>query len=802
MSDLDRPIYDRVKAIFHDNHFHPDPHFPDRSPPPFDPTDFKYTLEQETTHIRAFCIELFKLVNGSPSHPTRLDRKFSELLNCKFRPTGNDSRFRDEPLSEVEGMVIQRTLQLLRRLPETPLELPGPSQEVPTAYFSPPREQNDSHAPVWGNLRVASYLSTNVIRMAMCIVIYPFMAKGKLSELVNLVAALLDSAAHLYSAAKTKEARYKWFITRVFLWASWQRAVMLYFSFLLAINLTSGVDDEIASRATFLRSFSPTSGISLQEWSKRYAAVGKSHFMCTWAFELLRKNPVCISMDFRRFHQLHSNYFSHYPARCSSNSKVSCKGDHPHSCQRFVGMVVKDQSAHDRGCTGCERLIWDETSFRSVSGAKAVSLESNVGIRLRYQAASENTLAISHVWSHGQGGRPEIGMNRCLHERYESIARTMGCDSYWMDTPCIPTDRVLRREAIRNINHIFAHSKVTLVCDRDLMEINIAGNISVELRELILVTVLTCDWSIRAWTFLEAFRARQSIHLLCKNNRTISLKETVEIVHREGSLDIGALLLTVPHLLPRVRRLDGPGVATADKYPDMLRSRQRSKPLTQGFLTVENSAMFLSHRPASRPSDNIVIWSLLVNEKVYENAIAFWRGRQDHIIHTSFLVSTAPRLDIWRFGWAPASPHIFLDASAVSKPRSMGFDEVSSEVGRVTAEGLKGNWLFCKLGRLAMTISKLPLGRKALQFSNIRTIRKKFLRYYEWGALLRPVVANEPGDYIPAPNQEDESRILVVVCGSNDVLHDDAVWEWRGVHEWDSREPLPTFTYKKQILVV
>ena len=352
-------------------------------------------------------------------------------------------------------------------------------------------------------------------------------------------------------------------------------------------------------------------------------------------------------------------------------------------------MAIKDQSAHDRKCTGCDRLIWDETSFRSISGAKAVSLENDV--KLRYRAASERTLAVSHVWSHGQGGRPETGMNRCLHERYSSIARPMGCDSYWMDTPCIPSDHVLCREAIREINHIFAQSEATLVCDRDLMEIEVAGDFCVELRELVLVTAMTCDWNVRAWTLLEAFRARQSIHLLCNNNRTISLKETVEIVHREGSLDMGALLLTVPHLLPRVRRLDGPDRATAGNDPEMLRMRERYKPLAQRFLMVENSGMYLSHRPASRPGDDIVIWSLLLNEKVYETAIDFWRSRQDQIIHTSFLVFSTTRLNIWRLGWGPVSPRIFSDSSAASEPRSMGMDQVSSEVGLITAEGLEGN---------------------------------------------------------------------------------------------------------------
>ncbi len=522
--------------------------------------------------------------------------------------------------------------------------------------------------------------------------------------------------------------------------------------------------------------------------------------MCAWAFQLLRSNPVCLSMDFRKFYRLYCGKFDRYSARCTPDGKFSCKGDHPHSCQRFVGMAISNQSAHDRGCRGCEKLTWDETSFRSTSGAKAVSLDETGGNRQRYRTASKNTLAISHVWSHGQGGRPETGMNYCLHERYKSIARSIGCDSYWMDTPCIPTDHVLRREAIMNINKIFAQSKATLVCDRDLMEVEIDDNVSVEVRELILITAMTCDWNVRAWTFLEAFRARHSIHLLCKDNKMVSLKKTVEIVHREGSLDIGALLLTVPHLLPRVHRLDESDIVTPDTYPRTWAIMQMHKPLSQGFLSVENSAMFLSHRPASRPGDDIVIWSLLLNEKVYETAIDFWRSRQGHLVHTSFLVSTTSRLNIWRLGWAPASPCIFLHSSAAS--RSMGINDVTSEVGLITAEGLKADWLFCKLGTLTMTVSKLPLGRRALHLSNVQIIRKNFLQNYQWGALLRPLRANEPGEYMPATNQEDVSRVLVVVCGTNDLSHDDVPWEWRGVHEWDPRERLPAFKYKKQILLV
>ena len=138
-------------------------------------------------------------------------------------------------------------------------------------------------------------MSSNVIRVAMCTIIHPWISKGKLSEFINHIAALLDSAAQASSAAKIHGARCKWFVVRAFLWPSWQRTVMIYFSFLLALNLDSGVDDGQASRAVFLQSLAPTSGMSLQEMSKRYETLGKSHYMCAWAFDFLRKNPVFLT---------------------------------------------------------------------------------------------------------------------------------------------------------------------------------------------------------------------------------------------------------------------------------------------------------------------------------------------------------------------------------------------------------------------------------------------------------------------------------------------------------------------------
>ena len=57
-----------------------------------------------------------------------------------------------------------------------------------------------------------------------------------------------------------------------------------------------------------------------------------------------------------------------------------------------------------------------------------------------------------------------------------------------MDTPCIPENHELQGEAITNINKVFYESKVTLVCDRDLMDIDIE-DLTLTKKEWILATV-------------------------------------------------------------------------------------------------------------------------------------------------------------------------------------------------------------------------------------------------------------------------------------------------------------------------
>ena len=152
-----------------------------------------------------------------------------------------------------------------------------------------------------------------------------------------------------------------------------------------------------------LRGSMPSPGVTLQDMSKRHAARSKSAYMCGWNLELLQNNPVCIGGDFRRFHQLYNAAFGSCSARCFAGQPYPCIGESPRNCQRFYGTATQDQSAHDQHCSGdCKVLIWDEDSYRNLSGSRAVCLAQTLTspiVSLRYCNATGRTLAISHVWS-------------------------------------------------------------------------------------------------------------------------------------------------------------------------------------------------------------------------------------------------------------------------------------------------------------------------------------------------------------------------------------------------------------------
>ncbi|KAL6712940.1 hypothetical protein ACLMJK_009495 [Lecanora helva] len=777
------------------------------TPAPIDCYSFTYVLEnrqhrffsKEKQHTlrEEFCRRLYERLDDAGAHCAGLDTLFSELFTCNL--------VYDDP-----SHVVSKACGLLQRLPSVPVKLPDLPADIDTALPNACEfalSHITSGSIQWSHLQVVSRVTANVMRLAIIVAIYGVTASSNnFRLLINTIADLLSTASLLSSSAERDDDRCRWFLVRAFLWTSWQRGSMLYFYSIVGSNARSGFYDHNGDTYV-LKSPLPAPGVSIQEMSTKFAGVCKSDYLCGWAFELLRSHRCAIGLDFRRFHRRFSATFGDHNGRCIARHEESCEGDGPASCQRFRGMKIENQSMHDDECRkDCARMVWNEASYRSVEGGRAVRLADGHS-QLTYCEASNQTLAISHVWSHGQGGRPEEGhgMNACLHRRYTSIAKSLGCDSYWMDTPCIPEDHRLRREAIMKINEIFEQSKATLICDRDLMDID-ASDLDITVRETIIVTAIVCDWNLRAWTFLEAFRGRDHTHVLCKGNIVVSLRDTVKAIYDYGSIDIALFLLTVPHLLPsRTRK----GVRSRKDGP--------SKP---GFVTLETAASHLSHREASRSGDDVVIWSLLLDDTVSTSAIEFWTNRVGKTISTAYLISSAPRVDIRGWKWAPSSPtaQSLEVKSKDARFRLMADGNVGADLGNITQDGLSAQWLMYdfvggRLGSRALSIftrydmePHFPQGQ-----NNLRRIRQKFLAKHIWGAILQPrkFGSLEPGDNLDEPvvHRSDSIRQFVAVCGTNERYYwfwkkqHRIPWTWCGVYEWDMREPLPQFVRIDDILI-
>ncbi|KAI4236642.1 MAG: hypothetical protein LQ349_002415 [Xanthoria aureola] len=491
----------------------------------------------------------------------------------------------------------------------------------------------------WDNLFVTSFVDTNNMIFMLKIVDlghqpnYNFALSFQ--AYVNLLGELVDQYGALVDAAKfgTQEIfddlapsvqalRAAFFpavldehdqnlsVLKAYLWTVWQRSVMLFFYYVIGVRLwhesLSTWDSLLAIRGMG----------RLVDLDARFYRGDSTQYLCNWAFELLRTSRTSLALDFRRMIKLFDNHFRGLGGRCIKDSESTCKGDVPETCQRFTGAEARPQYMHAATCDvgSCTRITWDETSYRQYKNPRAV-IANGLDDVLRYCTASSNTIAISHVWSHGQGGRPEDGINVCLHKRSCKLAAAFKCNSYWIDSSCIPDDLQLRKEAIMSINQIFCDSKVTLISDRDLQSMSI-HHASVADFETLLSILLVCDWGVRAWTMLEAIRGSRSIHILCAGDQTVQLVELLRTVHRAGNVDMVVLLGSAQHLLPAS-------------------NSNTAKP-------IEEIGHLLSQRHASRQNDEIVIWGLVSNMKAPGDVVQLWKARER--VATAFLMSSAPRI--------------------------------------------------------------------------------------------------------------------------------------------------------------
>lgn len=648
----------------------------------------------------------------------------------------------------------------------------------------------------WSELLGVNFVDTIVLRLALCIaqsLLTREYGPAAVERLLNATIQLLRTSLDIASEQGGGDS--KWTIICAFLWTSWSRIMLLVFDRLLYRQL-QGFDYNVGALNSIRLSDIVPEIIECRKRDQQ-KELQATPYLCAWAYRNLADDRACISMDLRRFHQVYTACFGTRPGICKPGSG-QCDGLSSVTCGRFEHTPVTNQSSHAPGCLGhCHRLFWIRDSFVAISGPKAVDVAATDVTGLRYCEATEKTLTISHVWSHGQGGRPDhcgaegTGFNSCLHRRYSRLASLLGYSSYWMDTAAIPSEKALRWECIANITRIFSASETTLVCDRDIMSIDISSP-SVEACERVLAALLVCDWNQRAWTLLEAMRGRRSLYLLCHDDKMISVRQAVETVLTRGRIDLVIPFVTRSYMFPPDDATDmelfedGGSVAAEEDYR-----------IAQGFISIGAAAILLSHRHATRDDDDLLIWNLLAGDLETADAAEMWMRQVGGTIDVGALVSSAPRLrGVPGFHWAPSRPTIPRRTTISSSQEKviLASDGLDSRRGLITVDGLRAKWLRFKfdvaptkegMARLHDVGSRLKLGE----------IAARYLEGLPKGILLQVCPCRGPAT-VPIPHPGSVHPILVV-AGSEDGLS----WEWRGIYEWDRLVPLPTFVLEDILLV-
>lgn len=739
------------------------------------------------------CLELLEAARSPENYLVALDDTLSRLVSLEIGKSINPA------------LVVEGTCNILSRLPAIPVEIPGPRQDWVT-FLDASKDYlaDEDAAPNWDNLKIVQFQSTATISLAIVLAIADIhhdSAKEDLSPngaapiLLNTMIELLEYSGSISSDPSTSsEDSRVWLVVRAFLWSTWQRCTMLALWHVLGLQLRHGFNDALREILVLHR-------LKISNEMDATELPETPPYICKWAFRLLFAERAALTTDFRRFLLRFEEAFPGRGARCLlnlSSSPKQCDGKAAAECQRFKGARITDQSAHSSLCRDpamCPKLHWDERSYRSVQGARAVSLIENLPKNLlQYCQASDKTLAISHVWSHGQGGRPELngtGLNHCLHRRYCRIAQSHGCESYWFDTPCIPQAHDLRAEAISHINTVFAHSKITLVCDRDLMDIDIkhASDVT-KTNEEILCILLVCDWNVRAWTLLESMRGRLNIHVLCKNDRIHPVKEVIQDVYLNGCIDIAILALTSQQLM-------APNTEIRD---NMFRS------------DIPEASNMLGYRHASRPEDDVVIWSLMVNPEAFFDATKFWERYRGCLLRSGYLMSDLPRLSaVSGLSWAPSQPRVAHSIAHLHREKSESrlfsgkiFDGIGSSWGWLLPTGYRSDWKSFEFNNLSednLVERTWAAVRRSSEPTFEHVLADITKQFHITDTTVRLIY---PGPHGPMQD-EDIQKVYVGPCGGDlyAVVSSETgeAWTWRGLYEWPFGMSKPQFEGALLLLV-
>lgn len=825
--------------------------------------------DERDEKLQALCLAMIRAVQAENHHFEQIDQQFSTLLSgAPGRPPSSQSNVVSNNaaslLSRLPG-VAQRRFPLLLHNTRTSRKRGNLWGSISDGRWASKYILEDARAKVaypvgavsdgegvllhmkaledlaWDNMFVTSFIDTNNIILILKISAAGHTPDLSLAHLLTNYVNLLSEIIVVYDDLVTLSSlgipegfedvllksntikdilfdqvndmlEQELYIVKAFLWSAWQRSVMLLFYYVVGVQLWQGPSSAWSGLLS-VHGLYRLSELQVDDYRGEGAP-----YLCNWAFELLRTSRTSLALDFRRLISRFDDHFHGLKGRCIVGSEESCAGESPETCQRFTDSEAKSQSIHAGQCVGnCSKLSWDEGSYRRCINPRAVRIEENATV-LCYGKASDQTMAISHVWSHGHGGRPEEGINVCLHKFYCRLARSFDCDSYWIDSTCIPEDKELRKEAINSINGIFSGSKVTLVLDNDLQSVSIEDQ-SIAAYETLFSVLLLCDWGVRAWTMLEAIRGSRSTYVLCKHEKTISMKKLFQNIHQHGAVDLAVLLGSIQHLFP-----------------------SSDSKLTKA---VEEVGHLLSQRHASRPGDELLIWALLSSENgVSKTPLDFWQGHQG--VNAAFLVSNAPRIqDCPGYGWCPSTPYIRPQRRCVDLGNNLkqyytvrypSYDGKGSFLSRViSSKGLLGKWLVrnidskeacrfydeCEEQKSSVNwldqdreiilhtrdfnpeIELFPRPDTARAFARIKELTTTLEHRVR---LLRPLAEDGLSLYMGGTDRGEDFSRLVVIChldsrqmakfsGSRNIsdldkTHKEIGWQWDGVYEWEEEYPL------------
>jgi hypothetical protein len=704
-------------------------------------------------------------------------------------------------------------------LPEARLQLQEQPADDATAMLN---LLNRMHDFAWDNLYVTKYIDTNSLTLAIV-----FAGQGTNPDLglaqrsmnyVNLLSELFDEYETMSDAVSMgieapfedmsdqgralKKALFSqehedhiqaMAIIKVFLWSAWQRSVMLHFYYVVGVQLAHGYSSAwnslLAVRGVF----------ELNSLSRGDSRENCTQYMCNWAFELLKTSRTSVGLDFRRMISRFDAHFDDRSARCITGSEYACKGGFPETCQRFTAAETAAQSTHVFSCNNnCEKIVWNALSYHGCLKPAAI-VAAKDSLCLEYSPVSSKTLAISHVWSHGQGGRPESGINACLHWRYCRLANEFGCDTYWIDAAAIPSEPSLRRQAINSIGRIFAIAKATVVIDMDVQSVDVdLAEPSIEQIETLISTLLVSDWTVLGWTLLEGIRASRAIFLLCRNDQVFNLRQALLTLHEKGAIDIAALLGSTQHLIP---------------HSDPSSSK-----------SVEEAGYLLSQRHTSWPEDVIICWSLLINKPVQTQAADLWR--QQVRVRSAFLLSSALRVSgVSGLGWAPDSPYIRPIHRVVSLPdgreqdytvRFPCYEGGGSLFMQITHRGLLGRWRVIKVDSSFLEDARemcchvTHYGNEEVSYEESEPVYAypdEALAWYTMEALrsngsevrlVRALDEDGISPYVGSSQRGEDFGLVAAICASIDKR---SSWEWKGVYSWQESENYEGWEVDEMLIV-